>query len=114
MVFDYNTVKYEYGIELYDTYKKLVRGVCQKIRHINQLCDLSILDEIVLVYYTPKNLDVIVCINKDCPYMSKMIKVSNHTMETKCCQERYPIALIQKLFYDSRFVIVSSLKEVVI
>ena len=113
-IIDYSTVKYEYDRDLCYTYKKSMRGVCQKIRHINQLYDLSILDEIVLVYYANEDQKVIVCINPDCPYMSKMIKVSNDTMETKCCQKRYSIDLIQKLFYDCRFVIVSSLKEVVI
>jgi hypothetical protein len=112
MAIDYNMVKRNYDSDLYYEYRRSMRGVCQKFRHLDQLYNLSILDEIVFVYYVHEDLQVVVCVYGPCPYMSKMIKVSNDTMETRCCQKRYSLALLQELLYDSRFVIVSSLKEV--
>lgn len=116
MVIDYNIVKvkYEYDRDFSNTHKKSMRGVYQKIRPIDQLYDLSILDEIILVYYAHENLEVIVCIHTDCPCISRMIKVSSDTMETKCCQKRYSLDFLEELLYLCRFVIVSSLKEIVI
>lgn len=116
MAIDYNMVKRNYDTDLYYTYEKSMRGVCQKFRHINQLYDLSILDEIVFIteHHIHKEFKVIICIHKPCQYMSRMIKVSNDTIETTCCQKRYSLAFLEEILYMCRFVIVSSLKEVVI
>ena len=112
MTIDYSLLKYKFDSTLLNKYKGSMRGVCQKFRHIDQLYDLSILDEIVFTCHEKTGLKIIICIHKPCQNMSKMIKVSNDTMETTCCQKRYSLTLLQTLLYNSRFVIVSSLKEV--